>query len=235
MELKLSILFFVVALFVLNGDTTEGKKLKKAESGKEKKAKILNGNTAEASRLPMILECDLSYPNILLGSITIDGKDIDKSLQKKAEKECIDSLNSTPKAADTTRTCSILLADAKMLVGNETFRAIYQCNMGTVENWDKGNKSKTDKSKTGKDIKMKCKGDEYLKVVGITINESEVELSKFPELHPEALEWECSKQKADEIKAGKSVKGNIDCKIYNKPTYGGELEIQYKCKIDNGH
>ena len=91
----------------------------------------------------MILECDLSYFNILLGSITIDGKEIDKSLQKKAEKECRNSLNSAPKAADTKRTCSILLADAKKLVGNETFRAVYQCNMGMVENWDKEDKVKT--------------------------------------------------------------------------------------------
>ena len=67
-----------------------------------------------------------------------------------------------------------------------------------------------DKAKTGKDIKMKCKGDEYLQVAGITINKSEVDFSRFPELHPDALEWECSKQKADEIKTGKSVKVGLD-------------------------
>ena len=45
MKLKFFIFLFVVVFFVLNGDMAEGKKLKKTKSGKEKKAKILNGNT----------------------------------------------------------------------------------------------------------------------------------------------------------------------------------------------
>ena len=104
--------------------------------------------SVEATHLPLVLKCDASFSHILLGSITIDSKQADEKLIKDAEKECkkTQEILSTGPAAERLR-CSVELAGATNLTGNEYFRVVYQCYKDVPHNWEE------EKFKTG--MKMK--------------------------------------------------------------------------------
>ena len=84
-----------------------------------------------------MLKCDDSFKTILLGSITVNSKEIDTKLLKSAQEECKRTQQRLSVGPPKERLrCSLELADAKNLTGDEHFRVVYQCYNDLPNKWE---------------------------------------------------------------------------------------------------